>query len=348
MALANKDLDQIFQLRLRNRIDPRTTACRITITHPTKNETLIEGYSQFPQTDAFIKTLAKEIYTPAAPKGKSPAAATLKFKLKILQRSAAKFAVITKPTAPLWTYPDDTDPEQLGTEALYGAIIRAWHNEGRFTIVQAPDGYIGYCPKTHLQQVTTQEYLRWKNGPQAITRQPIKTPELTIPASARLAWQDGNLLLPDGTQLKVPKSQLSINDPSRPQFIANLLKHAQPFMDSPYLWGGKSEIGIDCSGFVQALMQQENILLPRDASMQCHTGEITGYLPDLADLLPGDVMFFMNKNAHVFHVGIYLGENRYMHSAGATGPTISSTLKNGENYMTRYGGTFCYARRMHR
>jgi cell wall-associated NlpC family hydrolase len=59
-------------------------------------------------------------------------------------------------------------------------------------------------------------------------------------------------------------------------------------------------------------------------------------------------MFFMNKNAYVFHVGIYLGNHTYMHSAGKTGPTKSSVFKDGKNYMSRYGSSFVYGRRVHR
>ena len=144
-----------------------------------------------------------------------------------------------------------------------------------------------------------------------------------------------------------PKDYVAF-DPARSTFITSLQKRAEQFMNSPYLWGGKTEAGIDCSGFVQTLALQEGIFLPRDASMQCHVGEMVGYLPDFADLLPGDIMYFMNKNAFVFHVGIYLGDKKYMHSAGKTGPTVSSVYPKGENYMTRYGNKFVYARRVHR
>src|SRR5690606_33626063 len=116
----------------------------------------------------------------------------------------------------------------------------------------------------------------WKNGPHGITLVPVKAQGLTIPPGTRLNRFDGKLLLADGTPVKMAKKDFVPFDPSGADFIKAAEKRAEEFMDSPYLWGGKSEIGIDCSGFIQPLALQEGIFLPRDASMQCHVGEIVG------------------------------------------------------------------------
>ncbi len=336
MALTHSEKTELFQLRLKAKIDSRMTACRVAVERSGKSA-VVSGFTQYRQTDAFVKTVAKDIFGPGA-----------EIKLRVLERGTPRFGVVLVPFAQMWRNPDASDPELLDTQALYGTVLRVYHREGDFTFVQHPDGYVGYMPTQELTPVTVDGYLRWKNGAHGITLVPLKAQGLTIPPGARLSQFEGRLLLADGTPLKVSKRDYVRFDPSRSNFIHAAEKRAEEFMDSPYLWGGKSELGIDCSGFVQTLALQEGIFLPRDASMQCHVGEIVGYLPDYADLLPGDVMFFMNRNAFVFHVGFYLGDKMYMHSAGKTGPTKSSVEKDGRNYMGRYGSTFVYARRVHR
>ncbi len=338
MALSIRDKEELFQLRLKSKIDRRMTACRVSTTPQSGGRLLISGYTHYPQTDAFVKTLGREVF----------AGSDIQFALRVLERGKPKFSVVNRAFAQIWQNPEITDPKQLDSEGLYGTILRTYHREQDFTFVQHPDGYVGYMPTAALTPVTTTDYLQWKNGPHAITLVPLKAGGVTIPPGSRLRIQDKRLALVDGTTLKVSKKDIAVFDPSRSDFVKAVEQRAEEFMASPYLWGGKTEIGIDCSGFVQTLALQEGIFLPRDASMQCHVGEIVGYLPAYEDLLPGDIMFFMNKNAFVFHVGIYLGNYTYMHSAGKTGPTKSSVFKAGQNYMSRYGSTFVYARRVHR
>lgn len=338
MALSRREQNEQFQLRLKAKIDSRVTACRVKTEPAVGGGLFVTGYTQYIQTDTFVKSTAEEIF------GKEK----LGFKLKVLKRGAPGFAVVHQAFARIWRNPDDSNPETMDSEALYGTVMRVYHREGGFTFVQHPDGYVGYAPTNALTPVSVQDYLRWKNGEHAITLVPLKTGDLVIPPGARLNRDGGRLALVDGSTIKVGKKEVALFDPSKAHFITAVEKRAEEFMASPYLWGGKTAAGIDCSGFVQTLALQEGIFLPRDASMQCHVGEIVGYLPNYEDLLPGDIMFFMNKNAFVFHVGIYLGNHTYMHSASKTGPTKSSVFKEGQNYMTRYGTSFVYARRVHR
>src|SRR5205814_777417 len=135
--------------------------------------------------------------------------------------------------------------------------------------------------------------------------------------ATRLPWESGRLLLPNGSSVKVAADKLKIVRPDDRGFMRAIERHARFFQKTTYLWGGKTQHGIDCSGFMQSLFLQEGILLPRDANMQANMGEIVGYLPRYADLLPGDLVFFMNEKAYVFHVGIYVGDGHYLHSSGS-------------------------------
>lgn len=87
---------------------------------------------------------------------------------------------------------------------------------------------------------------------------------------------------------------------------------AQAYLGAPYLWGGRSAVGIDCSGFTQQVFGICGIALFRDASLQVSQGVNVAF----KDLEPGDLMFFQNKGGRIIHVGILLNDQEIMHAHG--------------------------------
>ncbi len=88
---------------------------------------------------------------------------------------------------------------------------------------------------------------------------------------------------------------------------------AQSYLDTPYLWGGKTPFGIDCSGFAQMVYKINGILIPRDASEQVSEGVARNFA-DEAEV--GDLAFFDNDEGRVIHVGIVLEDKRIIHASG--------------------------------
>jgi cell wall-associated NlpC family hydrolase len=93
----------------------------------------------------------------------------------------------------------------------------------------------------------------------------------------------------------------------------NIKEKANTFLDTPYLWGGKSKCGIDCSGFCQQVFKIFGIVLPRDSYLQAELGEVVGFLEEARC---GDLAFFDNEEGRITHVGILLGNNEIIHSSG--------------------------------
>ncbi len=85
------------------------------------------------------------------------------------------------------------------------------------------------------------------------------------------------------------------------------------FLNSPYLWGGRSCFGTDCSGFVQTVYKMAGVILPRDASVQATRGRDIHLLEEAA---PGDLVFFDNDQGEITHTGILLGPSEVIHSYG--------------------------------
>ncbi|RXK86678.1 C40 family peptidase [Filimonas effusa] len=94
---------------------------------------------------------------------------------------------------------------------------------------------------------------------------------------------------------------------------AALTATARNFLNAPYLWGGRSSFGIDCSGFTQQVYKMAGIHLLRDASQQATQGEVTGFLQEARC---GDLAFFDNEEGKITHVGILLSSDEIIHASG--------------------------------
>lgn len=92
-----------------------------------------------------------------------------------------------------------------------------------------------------------------------------------------------------------------------------LVELAKLYLNVPYLWGGKSTFGIDCSGFTQQVYKLGGYQLPRDAYQQAELGEVLSFVEEAE---PGDLAFFDNEDGRIIHVGIILGDYKIIHAHG--------------------------------
>lgn len=118
-----------------------------------------------------------------------------------------------------------------------------------------------------------------------------------------------------------------------PNTSANVVSTALKYIGVPYVWGGSSAAGFDCSGFTQYVFKQHSYYLNRTAASQYSNGVVV----NRANLLPGDLVFFERTYATngISHVGIYIGNNQFIH-AGNSGVAIASLNEN--YYASRYCG----------
>lgn len=111
---------------------------------------------------------------------------------------------------------------------------------------------------------------------------------------------------------------------------------AKRYIGVPYVWGGTSEAGFDCSGFVKSVYADNGINITRLADEQYYNGQRI----DVKDLDVGDLVFFETYTAGISHVGIYLGDNKFIHASSSRGVTIDSL--NSPYFKARFRGACRY------
>ncbi len=122
----------------------------------------------------------------------------------------------------------------------------------------------------------------------------------------------------DGLQLKFRKERWTYNGQAvemneDPIKVKVLIKAAMRYLNAPYQWGGRSPLGIDCSGFIQNIFLCFNKYLPRDASQQASVGQVVHLS---AEAKAGDLAFFDNEEGNITHVGLIIENDKIIHASG--------------------------------
>lgn len=219
-------------------------------------------------------------------------------------------AVCIVPVAPIRKFADHT--AEMVSQLLFGecCMVTATTKDGFAKIIVDYDGYEGWC---QLQQLAGQEH--------AAPGMP-----------ALLAGEWANMLHHNGATMYVPfGSTLAADNEGKivaanyhytaacllqPVLIAGpdaIQKIAGIFLNTPYLWGGRSVFGTDCSGFTQTVYKFFGIALLRDAKQQVTQGTIVDFLQQAQC---GDLAFFDNDAGEIIHVGILLNSHEIIHASG--------------------------------
>lgn len=249
--------------------------------------------------------------------------------------SPARYAVMSHTVAPMWSEPEKRS-EQV-SQALFGERVRRLREEGGLTLIETPDGYAGWARREHLTPYEEETrypapgreaqvnvlFLPVLNAPdERVERRTLLTlgcrvelADLSDPVYARLR-------LPDGQTAYARRDGLQIGAQSEPPA---LIEMARCFLGVPYLWGGRSPFGIDCSGFTQRVYELCGWLLPRDAYLQARAKILQP--AESETLQAGDLVFFCDDHdphgRGITHVGIALGDGRFIHASDSLGVAIT-------------------------
>ncbi|MBT4036003.1 MAG: C40 family peptidase [Candidatus Marinimicrobia bacterium] len=237
--------------------------------------------------------------------------------------------------------------KQEGTEMLWGEPVRLIREKGDYLQVQSAIGYLGYIPKDALRRVKLEEWNRYHVGEQAIfTKNVTLENGLIILMGTRLPYLGNDLLLlADGNELQLSPDHYKLIDPANNPLRQEILNSAEQYLDLPYVWGGRSAEGVDCSGLVMQSYALNNIYLPRDSDEIANVGRMVGYPGWMEAMLPGDILFFAGSRRMITHTAIYMGEGKVIHSLGK-GVQIQSMNPDDPDYSSSLERRFVFAKRI--
>lgn len=223
-------------------------------------------------------------------------------KIKWLE-SQQRFAFCALSSIPVREAPKDS--AQQVTQLLFGEPIEILKFDRPWLHIRSYiDGYEGFIDHKQVLALTEKELRRWLEDANysAIHFQPIEGP------FGRQILSGGSLVGQEET-FQIGNFKYQIEPASVKN---NAWTYALSFLNTPYLWGGKSIFGIDCSGLVQNVFRQLDLNLPRDAYQQAELGNPI----DFEDRQQLDLAFFINGNGKIHHVGIVSPELEILHASG--------------------------------
>ena len=228
-----------------------------------------------------------------------------------------EYGVINVSVSTHYLEPESTSA--VTTQGLLGEKVEILDTQSTYIQIRQEDGYLSWIPEDQLVPETTSvqknhlvrsHFMPILSSP---TLDSLQIRDAVIGCRLQIdTVQDGwcKIILPDGiVGWGEQKNFSAIQSFS----IESILSLAKEFLGYPYLWGGLTPKGFDCSGFVQTVFGLHGVQLLRDSwQQQQHHQVSTDYL----DAQPGDLLFFSNKPDTVTHVALSLGQQKYIHASG--------------------------------
>ena len=336
--------------------DKRVAVFNIEAEQP-ENKIIIKGETNLPEAKEFlIRTLDGE---------------AIKFEDKIELLPSKElgdkiYGVINLSVSNIRTNPDH--PAELSTQSLLGTPIKVLKKgQWGYFLIQTPDGYISWLDDDGFQLMNKEEWNEWKSSEKIIYLKEFgwayeKSDFNSQHISDLVA---GNLLKLVSEekgfyQVEFPDKRIAFVNKNESQKFSQwyqslnpdgekILQTAYRFMGVPYLWGGTSAKGMDCSGFTKTVYFLNGIILPRDASQQVHTGDLVDTKNGWENLQAGDLLFFGTKTngekkERITHVAIYIGDGDFIHASGRV--RINSFNKEKPYYSEYRDNAFIRAKRI--
>jgi gamma-D-glutamyl-L-lysine dipeptidyl-peptidase len=282
------------------------------------------------------------------------------------QLGEKRFGIVTVSVGNVRTNP--RHPAEMCTQAMMGMVVKLLKKQGGWCYIQLPDNYLGWLEESAMKVTTQAGVESWRSASKVITTRiftfvrehPSSTSQPVSDAVAGVLVKrmsnSGSWVaveLPDGRKGYIERS--SVDEfghwkKTRKLTPENIEATAKSLIGIPYLWGGTSPKGMDCSGFTKTVFRLNGLELDRDASQQAVGGEAVDKGNDFENLKKGDLLFFGRKATaeraeNIVHVGIYLGKKEFIHTPGGAGVKINSFDPAASNYNEAELRRFVRARR---
>jgi gamma-D-glutamyl-L-lysine dipeptidyl-peptidase len=243
--------------------------------------------------------------------------------------------VVVVPVANM--YSATTEDSDVVSQAIIGSNVVTLDVRGNWARVRTDDQYTGWMLGDALRRLG--ESGAYGRSGQVVqveglfanlyseTDVTLHKPVVTVPFETRLeVVAEGKGNNSGWLQVRLPDQRIAwiqsgdINRDSQPLTIAQSIALAKRFLGLPYLWGGRSSYGYDCSGFTQMLVRSRGITMPRDADLQAAWEGVEAV--DRKDLRAGDLLFFGSGVGKITHTAMYIGGGEFIHATTHDHPVV--------------------------
>ena len=222
-----------------------------------------------------------------------------------------KYGISTLSIVPMRN--DATDQSEMVNQILFGEHFKVVESRKKWSRIRlSHDSYEGWICNKQWVELTEDDYKQLDKDVATITTDILdiitKNQHQPIVIGSILPfYKSGHAMI--NTEM------YKFDGFTTPGFVKKekLVENALMYLNAPYLWGGRSPLGIDCSGLTQIIYRLQGIDLPRDAYQQAEVGTTLSFIEESE---PGDLAFFDNNEGKVIHVGIILENNHIIHASG--------------------------------
>lgn len=208
---------------------------------------------------------------------------------------------------------EHSDRSEIVSQVLFGEHFEIIEQMNQWSKIKLQyDNYEGWVDSKQYQVISESEFNQLSEDVIVLNADLLEyitgnnNMLLPIPLGASLSFLNHNDI--NISNLNFEGAKISGTKPK-----SNILNTAFMYLNAPYLWGGKTPFGIDCSGFTQMVYKLNGYKLMRDASQQAHQGEALSFIEESE---AGDLAFFDNDEGNITHVGIIMDDNYIIHASG--------------------------------
>lgn len=241
---------------------------------------------------------------------------------------------------------------ELATQATLGTPVSVLKKEGGWYYIQTPDKYLSWVDDGGIALMDAKRFEEWKTGDKIMYTKTyghayvddgedelvsdlVAGDVLEFVSRAKhhfvVRYPDGRRAMVRSEEAENYSEWLKTMNATPDRLVAS----SKNLMGVPYLWGGTSTKGVDCSGFTKTVYFLNGMVIPRDASQQVHTGRQIDENGNFKDLEKGDLLFFGRKatdstDERVVHVGMWIGNDEFIHASNRV--RVSSVNKDAPNF----------------